>query len=73
MGELKLFGSIGNMKNQLKTPNDWAREFKLHNCIDNPRFAKQIRAIQENAINSKKNSDYLSVLRTNLDNLKVNS
>jgi hypothetical protein len=37
----------------MKNPDDWARIFKLHNCIGNDRFAKQVKAIQEDAINSK--------------------
>ena len=37
----------------MKTPDDFAREFKLHNCIGNPRFAAQVRAIQEDALKSK--------------------
>lgn len=38
----------------MNTPNDWARFFKLHNCINNPRFAEQVRLIQNDAINSVK-------------------
>jgi len=30
----------------MNTPDDWAREFKLHHCIGNKNFAKQIRKIQ---------------------------
>jgi len=30
----------------IKTPDDWAREFKLHHCVGNKNFAKQIRKIQ---------------------------
>lgn len=36
------------MSEQLKSPDDWARHFKLHSCIGNKKFAKQIKEIQEN-------------------------
>lgn len=35
--------------NDIKTPDDWAREFKLHHCIGNKNFAKQIRRVQREA------------------------
>ncbi len=34
----------------MNTANDWARIFKLHACIDNPRFAEQVHRIQADAI-----------------------
>ena len=33
----------------LKTPDQWAIHFKLHSCIGNKKFAKQIKEIQDNA------------------------
>ncbi len=34
----------------LKSPDDWARHFKLHSCIGNKKFAKQIMEIRDNAL-----------------------
>ena len=39
---------------KLKTPDEIARHFKLHNCVGNPRFAKQIEFIQDNAIQAER-------------------
>lgn len=33
----------------MKTPDDYAREFKLPHCVGNKNFAKQIRKIQKEA------------------------
>lgn len=33
----------------VKTPDEWAREFKLHHCIGNKKFAAQIRRVQKEA------------------------
>jgi hypothetical protein len=39
---------------KLLSANEFARQFKLHNCVDNPRFAAQVKAIQENVISATK-------------------
>jgi len=42
----------------IKHPDDWAREFKLHHCIGNKNFAKQIRRIQRETYEmARKHSD----------------
>lgn len=40
------------MNMHVKTPDDWAREFKLHHCIGKKSFAKQILRIQLNVVES---------------------
>jgi len=39
---------------KINTPDDWARIFKLHNCIGNKKFAEQVKQIQQNVIDSLK-------------------
>lgn len=39
-----------------KTADDWAKQFKLHSCIGNQKFAEQVKAIQEDAVRSYKQS-----------------
>jgi cell division protein FtsB len=34
----------------MKDSNHYARLWKLHNCIDNPKFAKQVATIQADAV-----------------------
>ena len=34
----------------MKTPDEWAREFKLPACIGNKKFSAQIKTIQNDAI-----------------------
>jgi hypothetical protein len=33
----------------MKTPDEWAREFKLWHCVGSKSFAKQVQKIQEDA------------------------
>jgi len=34
----------------MKTSDEWAKEFKLHSCIGNKKFQKQIKKIQDDII-----------------------
>lgn len=36
----------------MKSADDWARMFKLHSCVGNKKFAKQIEQIQADTIKS---------------------
>jgi len=48
----------------IKTPDDWAREFKLHHCIGNKNFAKQIRRVQKEAYEAARKHDEQTAKKT---------
>lgn len=39
---------------KLKTPDDYARQFKLHHCIGNRKFAEQIQLVQKEAMEAER-------------------
>jgi hypothetical protein len=61
----------------LLTANDFARLFKLPACINNERFARQVKIIQDNAIASvsipKPNSFMHNTVSKKIKKIKVDT
>ena len=59
----------------IQHPDDWARKFKLHHCIGNKNFAKQIRQIQREAYLAGQKDDEQKAKKVlkSLDNENWNS